>query len=151
MIMNEVIKGIAERLQMGYLYDDWARVNYRSDKREIKYPLLINLLPLSGTFRLNSGYIFDEPNAIFAFVDKARLDFDGEENEGTVEQMKRKALEFIRCINSSGYFEPIGDTDVPYQVLYDKLDVNVTGVSISLRLQPKAGICEDSYTESMPE
>ena len=53
--------------------------------------------------------------------------------------MKRLCVRFVRAVNESGYFSPLED-DIPYQVLYDHLDHNVTGIVISPTLSEEAGI-----------
>lgn len=140
--MEEEIKKVAENLGIGYLYDDWSRINIRADK-EITYPLCINLLPVSGVFKFQAGLVYDSPNCLFAFLDKTNLDFDGATNAFVVNDMKKIALKFITAINKSGKFEVISGS-VPYSVVYDKLDVNLTGVVIECKLTPTTGICEDA-------
>ena len=54
-------------------------------------------------------------------------------------------MRFINAINESGYFVQL-EGKLPYQVLYDHLDENVTGVVITPILEEEEGvsICEDS-------
>ena len=73
-------------------------------------------------------------------MDKAELDFDGQENEITVNRMKDFAKRFILEANRSGLFEPI-EQNVPYSVVYDLLDANLTGVAIELQLKELIGDC----------
>ena len=96
----------------------------------------------------NLTYIFDNvtdrklrdfPNCMLAFIDKTDFDFDGKENDEVLERCKNLAMEFVLTANASGLFEPVTG-DVRYSVLYDKLDVNVTGVVIELQLREKQGI-----------
>lgn len=141
--MEQKIKKIVESLGIGYIFDDWSRANLKADKPTILYPLCVNLLPVSGTFSFYSGIVKDSPNCLFAFLDKTDLDFDGKENSEIVERMKNLALKFIAKLNSSGVFEPI-EGDIRYSVVYDKLDVNLTGITIEITLKPLRGICEET-------
>ena len=83
--------------------------------------------------------MLDRPNAQIAFVSPTDFDFDGAENDGIVEAMKRLCIRFVRAVNESGYFSELED-DIPYQVLYDHLDENVTGIVISPTLVEEAGV-----------
>lgn len=53
--------------------------------------------------------------------------------------MKRLAIRFVKALNESGLFEQI-EGDVLYQVLYDHLDQNVTGVVLTLTLEEVKGV-----------
>lgn len=53
--------------------------------------------------------------------------------------MKRLAIRFIKALNESGLFEPI-EGRLPYRVLYDFLDRNVTGIVITPKLEEINGI-----------
>lgn len=52
--------------------------------------------------------------------------------------MQGYAVQFIRELNRSELFEWVSD-EVPYSVFYDKLDVNVTGIVIELKLKEVQG------------
>lgn len=120
-----------------YIYDNWATANFRIDNKML--PAVINVLPVSGTLNVTDRKLRDFPNCLLAFVDKTEFDFDGKENDMVLERCKNMAMEFILTCNQSGLFEPISG-DVRYSVLYDKLDVNVTGIVLELQLREKQGI-----------
>ena len=120
-----------------YVFDNWHTANFRLDKESL--PAVINVLPVSGVMNVTDRKLRDFPNCMLAFVDKADFDFDGRDNDEILERCKNLAIEFILTANASGLFEPISG-DVRYSVLYDKLDVNVTGVVIELQLREKQGI-----------
>ena len=120
-----------------YVFDNWHTANFRLDKESL--PAVINVLPVSGVMNVTDRRLRDFPNCMLAFVDKADFDFDGKDNDEILERCKNLAMEFILTANASGLFEPIIG-DVRYSVLYDKLDVNVTGVVIELQLMEKQGI-----------
>lgn len=120
-----------------YVFDNWHTANFRLDKESL--PAVINVLPVSGVMNVTDRRLRDFPNCMLAFVDKADFDFDGKDNDEILERCKNLAMEFILTANASGLFEPISG-DVRYSVLYDKLDVNVTGVVIEFQLREKQGI-----------
>ena len=120
-----------------YVFDNWHTANFRLDKESL--PAVINVLPVSGVMNVSDRKLRDFPNCMLAFVDKADFDFDGKDNDEILERCKNLAIEFILTANASGLFEPISG-DVRYSVLYDKLDVNVTGVVIELQLRERQGI-----------
>lgn len=121
-----------------YHYNDWSRANV--DIEALQFPVLINLLPVDGQFVIKNGQIKDFPNCMFGFLDVADFDAQSAENETVVARMKEYAGEFIGRVNSSGLFEAI-DGQIRYQVVYDKLDINVTGVMVPLTLKERTGIC----------
>lgn len=127
---------VKQMSNVNYVFENWTTANVKADK--IDYPAVINVLPVSGSINLNKNKLRDYPNCIIAFVDKTDLDFDGTENESIVDKCKALAMEFILTANASGLFEQI-DGDIPYSVIYDQLDVNVTGVSIELQLKETQG------------
>ena len=132
------IASIAAKMEgVTYLFDNWATANVRLDKLE--FPAIINLLPVSGSFRIGRTQLKDCPDCMIAFADKTEFDFDGVENDGVIERMKALAVKFIRELNKSGLFEFISD-EVNYSVFYDKLNVNVTGSVIELRLREVQGV-----------
>ena len=132
------IASVIEKMgNLTYVFDNWHTANFRLDKESL--PAVINVLPVSGVMNVTDRRLRDFPNCMLAFVDKADFDFDGKDNDEILERCKNLAMEFILTANASGLFEPISG-DVRYSVLYDKLDVNVTGVVIELQLREKQGI-----------
>ena len=138
------VKAIVERLgpDVAYLFCNWAQANVEIGK--IAKPTIIYVLPPSGDFYVSWQEIKDYPEAQIAFVCTTEFDFESDENDVLVEQMKRLCYRFIKALNESGYFETI-EGKLPYQVLYDHLDENVTGVVITPTLEEIEGvdICAD--------
>lgn len=58
--------------------------------------------------------------------------------------MKRLSIRFVKAINESGLFATI-EGKIPYQVVYDHLDDNVTGIILTIPLVEEEGIiiCDD--------
>lgn len=135
--VEEKIKAVVDKMGITYLFDNWQVANFKMDSAEL--PAVINVLPVSGTFNLGRNKLKDFPNCMLAFIDKTDFDFDGKENDVVLERCKNLAKEFILTCNESGLFEPI-EGDIKYSILYDKLDVNVTGVVIELQLKEVQGI-----------
>lgn len=138
MTVEAKIKSIVEEMKgITYIFDNWATANVRLDSSAM--PAVLNVLPVSGRFNLGKTQLKDFPNCMIAFIDKSDLDFDGTENDGIIERCKNLAKEFILRLNASGLFEHV-DEDIPYSVIYDKLDVNVTGVVIEMQLKEAKGL-----------
>ena len=110
---------------ISYKFNDWTRANVNFDFKQL--PVCLYILPVSGQINFKNGNVRDNPNALIAFLDKAEFDFEGVENEVTVERMKYYAVEFISRVNQSGLFKQLPE-NIPYSVVYDKLDVNLTGI-----------------------
>lgn len=138
------IRSIAETLgpEIEYRFMNWAQANVELDK--IEKPTVIYVLPPSGTLTFKWNEVKDAPNTQIAFVCVTDFDFEGSKNDGIIEAMKRLAVRFVKALNESGLFEPI-EGDVLYQVLYDHLDQNVTGIVLTLTLEETKGIsiCTD--------
>lgn len=137
-----------------YRFYNWATLNVEMDK--ISKPTIVYVLPPSGDFYIdaNRQEIRDFPEAQIAFLCSTEFDFESEENDALIEQMKRLCYRFINAVNDSGYFSEL-EGKLPYQVLYDHLDENVTGVVITPILEEEEGVslCEDDYEtlEKSPE
>lgn len=138
MVKDKIKKIVSEMGRLHFIYDDWARTNIRLDNEQL--PAFVFVLPASGQMHLKNNSFRDAPDCLFAFLSKAEFDFDGEENELTVDKMKKEAQRFIVALQKSGMFEPITDP-IDYTVAFDELDVNLTGVVLSLRIKEVAGSC----------
>lgn len=140
-MVQQKVKKIVESIDgLGYMFNDWTRANIEFDFDKVKLPICLFVLPVSGQLFNKNGNFRDYPNCLIAFLDLADLDFDGEENECTVEHMKTYAKTFIEAVNRSGMFAPIPDT-TNYSVVYDMLDQNLTGVTIQVQLKELQGDC----------
>lgn len=148
MTVQKKVKSVAEKFAKAqYFYGDWNQIDELLDKmgrqgaEGFPQPVICHLLPVSGQMILKYGDLSftDEPETTFAFLVSSELDFEGEENEDKVEMMKLLAQCFIRALNESELFEPIGDTILNYQVPYDTTDECVTGIIITLPLREKTG------------
>ncbi len=139
MRVDEKIKQIVETIPgLSYEFNDWTRANITLDN--LPLPVCLYVLPASGTLKNKNGNFRDCPNAMIAFLDKAELDFDGADNEITVERMKDYAKRFIIAVNNSGMFGYIPE-DTHYSVVYDLLSVNLTGITIQVKLEELQGSC----------
>nr|DAN89897.1 MAG TPA: hypothetical protein [Caudoviricetes sp.] len=136
---EEKVKHVAKKLEdmypITYVYSNWAVVNYKLKKMPL--PVLINLLPAAGSISIDISSFKDAPECEFAFLDKAEFDFEANENEVTVERCKGYAKLFVALLNESGLFEWVDE--FTYQVVYDKLDVNMTGIVARFVLKEKEG------------
>ena len=139
---DEIVRGYAQRLGMGFMYEQWQMANVRADKHHVQYPLLVMVTPASGDFRVLMGAAYaDAPNCLFAFLAPVeRHDYNGREGAPNVEAMKHKALQFIRLVNESGDYKPITG-NVTYQVIFHKLDKDLSGIALELKLIPEQNEC----------
>jgi len=141
MRVDEKIKQIVESIPgLSYEFNDWTRANVKFDYK--KFPVCLYVLPASGVLSNKNGNFRDYPNVLIAFLDKADLDFEGEENEPIVERMKTLAKEFVLAVNNSRMFEELPE-DINYRTFYDTTDANLTGVGIEIQLKELVGLCVD--------
>lgn len=139
MTIQEKIKTLAERIEgADYLFANWTQSNVDFDN--ITQPTIIYVLPASGSMAVKYNAVNDTPTAQIAVLSPTELDFDSAENDDVVEVCKGIFLSLLKEINKGEYFEPVESATLPYQVVYDKLDVNTTGIIVTLslkELQPK--------------
>lgn len=141
MSIESKIKSVADTFQgegVSYYFGDWARTNMALDTKIL--PAIVYVMPASGEIDLSAGNIRDKENALIAFLDKTEFDFEASDNNVIVENMKALAMRFFVTCNNSGLFEPIGGK-LPYRVVYDMLDVNVTGITFEVPIKEVKGKC----------
>lgn len=139
MTIQERIQAIAKEMDIAYIYHNWTSVNQMADTAQL--PVMINVLPVSGQFQVDGFRLTESANCLVAFLDKTDYDFDAEENDTIVERMKGYAKRFLLAVNATEGLEPLDLSTVDYQIVYDKLDVNLTGVMLDLRIKESEGIC----------
>lgn len=122
-----------------YMFYNWAQAN--AEIRGIKRPVIVYVLPASGSLYPLWNQTIDRPVSLIAFLCKTDFDFKTRENDRLMQHMKELASQFIQEVNKSGLFESIPQKEeIPYQAVYDYLDENVTGIMITIRLKPLKGI-----------
>lgn len=133
------IRDVVSRMNepVAYQFCNWAQANVELDK--ITCPTIVYVLPPAGTLDFAWNEVRDSPSTQIAFVCPCDFDFDGTENDGAIEAMKRLCIRFMRVLEESGYFVEI-EGPVAYQVLYDHLDQNVTGIVITPKLTEISGV-----------
>jgi hypothetical protein len=143
---DKKIAEYAQRLGMGYLYEQWQMANVKADKVKIMYPLLVYVMPATGRLQIKqAAAVTDQPLALFAFLAPVpRHDYDSKDGAPVIERMKAKMLEFIHLVNTSGDYEPING-EVSYNVVFHKLDRDLMGVSFDVRLVPVIPECLADY------
>lgn len=120
-----------------YLFMNWSQANVAMDA--ITKPTIVYVLPPSGKLDFGYARVKDYPETQIVFLSPTDFDFDGTENDNVIEQMKRLAIKFVKVLNESELFELI-EGEQPYQVVYDFLDQNVTGVVLNLTLKEVKGV-----------
>jgi len=139
------IKAIVEQMHgISYEFNDWTRANVNFDN--LPLPCCLNVLPPAGQLNFKNGNVRDRVYAQIAFLDKTDFDFEGEENEIIVEKMKKYAVQFVYLANESRLIKILPET-INYSVVYDKLDVNVTGVVLSATIEEFQGVCIENFIE----
>ena len=129
-----------------YLFMNWAQTNVAIDK--ITKPTIVYILPPAGELDFSWSNVKDYPEAKMAFLANTDFDFDGSVNDGIIEALKRLSIRFVRTLNESGLFATV-EGRVSYQVVYDHLDDNVTGIILTLPLIEEHGIiiCDEIERE----
>lgn len=131
------IKEIASRMGIRYLFASMYEANLLIGEGD--FPVLIDVLPVSGSVSVQLGLVKDAPNCLLFFCDKTSLDYEAEREQPTVARMKQLAFLFMAEANRSGFFEPIAEAT--YEIMYDRMDVAVSGIALSLTLKDAIGEC----------
>lgn len=133
------VRKVAESMgeDVEYLFMNWSQANVAMDA--ITKPSVVYVLPPSGKLDFRYARVKDYPETQIGFLAPTDFDFDGTENDNIIEQMKRLAIKFVKALNTSKCFELI-EGKQPYQVVYDFLDQNVTGIVLNLPLEEVDGI-----------
>lgn len=136
-IVRQRIKEIACKIGVRYVFASMGEANIILD--DGRFPVLVDVLPISGSVYIRQGIFKDAPNCLLFFCDKTELDYESEKEQPTIAKMKQLAFKFISEANASGYFDIISEAS--YQVMYDRLDVSVSGVALSITLKDAVGVC----------
>lgn len=97
MTVEEKVRKIVEQMGVTYLFENWQAANVRLDKMQL--PVVMYVLPASGSLNVGLMQLKDYPNCMIAFMDKTKHDFSGEENDMVIERCKSLAREFILNVN----------------------------------------------------
>ena len=135
--VRQGIKSIAECIGVRYLFASMYEANLVIGDGD--FPVLIDVLPTTGSVTINQGLFKDAPNCLLFFCDKTNLDYNAEKEQPTIARMKQLAFEFIAEANRSGLFEFVDNAT--YEIFYDRMDVTVSGVAVSLTLKDAIGVC----------
>lgn len=135
--VRQGIKRIAECIGVRYLFASMYEANLVVGDGD--FPVLIDVLPTTGSVTINQGLFKDAPNCLLFFCDKTDLDYNAEKEQPTIARMKQLAFEFIAEANRSGLFEFVDNAT--YEIFYDRMDVTVSGVAVSLTLKDAIGVC----------
>lgn len=133
--IHHIVNSLNEDIE--YMFMNWAQANVAIDG--VDKPTIVYVLPPSGSLDFKWNAVKDYPQSQIAFICSTEFDFNGEENDNIIEAMKRLCIRFINAVNESGLFEPI-EGNLPYQVMYDRLDQNVTGIIITPILKEVEGV-----------
>lgn len=139
--IHSIVDSMGEDVE--YQFMNWAQANVAMDK--IEKPCIVYVLPPSGTLSFSWARVKDRPESQIAFLAPTDFDFVGHENDNIIEQMKRLCIRFVKAFNDSRLFRKL-EGDIPYRVVYDYLDQNVTGICITPPLVEEDGIiicCDD--------
>lgn len=131
------IKQIASHFTgCNYFFANWQQLNEALEEVKKGKPVICYILPPSGRLSIkhSATYFVDKPSTLIAFLVHTEVDFDGEENDELIEQMKSLFRSFLKVLNASGLFEPIDDEEISYDVAYDDTDDCVTGILVNLPL-----------------
>lgn len=135
--VRQGIKRIAECIGVRYLFASMYEANLVIGEGD--FPVLIDRVHTSGSVTINQGLFKDAPNCLLFFCDKTDLDYNAEKEQPTIARMKQLAFEFIAEANRSGLFEFVDNAT--YEIFYDRMDVTVSGVAVSLTLKDAIGVC----------
>lgn len=141
----KTLKDIADELGVSYLFEDWTRANIAMDGRRFAdhpdgLPLVLDVLPVSGTVSVRNGIVRSTTERLVWFLDAIRMDSTTAEDASVGTRMMELAKRFIAHVNASGDYERVNDA--VWRAEYALLDENVGGVCLEFTLTPIDGECE---------
>lgn len=139
MTVQDKLQQVAESLGVSFVFEDWTLANVEIDNKPL--PAIVYVLPASGELDFKNGNIRDNQNGMLAFLDKVALDSNGQDNDCIVDRMKSLAMRYIVKLNDTGYFDKLGGI-MKYQVVYNKLNANTSGIMFEVTLKEITGMCE---------
>jgi len=136
----KITKKVAQDMGCAYIYDDFGRINLKTDKVKDGAVLVAETLPTDGRldFRF-TPVVKGTKSQIFAFLRHCDLDFEGTEVGEIVDEMAGVAREFIMRLNGTGVYEAVESAE--WTTVLDFLDANMAGVRVTLTLTDMAGEC----------
>ncbi|MCD8265623.1 MAG: hypothetical protein LUC33_00570 [Prevotellaceae bacterium] len=155
MTIESVLRRLAERMNIGYLNETWARANLRLDKfrrmpdgavvdegaEHASLPCLLNVQNISGAFEYDSaGMRHERADLQLAFLDAMPLDFTGDTAQRIIDDLKRLAAVYLDCLRIGGKLEPLSDT-MEYSATFDRLDANLCVLLVRLTVRTAVGVC----------
>lgn len=132
MKINETFDRITKEMGVTYIFDDISRINVKADNAE-SYPAILRQFPEQWNEDTNfKAYYRVYWNLLLFFVDKCPFDFDTPKDIAPiVDNMLLLWVDFRKKLVEYGFNpEQVGGIEV-----VDKLDVNVAGISVNIRLR----------------
>ncbi|MCL1933493.1 MAG: hypothetical protein FWF53_06770 [Candidatus Azobacteroides sp.] len=132
MKINEAFEKITSEMGLTYIFDDIARINLRADNAP-SYPALLRQFPEIWNEDENyKTHYRIYRNLLLFFVDKCPLDFSTPKDAAPIaDNMMDLWFRFRGRLVALGFNpEQVGGIDV-----VDKLDVNLAGISVNIRLK----------------
>jgi hypothetical protein len=151
--IEEIIHGIVDSMQIGYVHETVYGANMELDKivrdaqrkpEESKLPAAINILATSGRFDVADGAYHDlireAQNIRILFVDKMKFDdkLDADDT-ATIEALKTHAKHFIKGVRACSRFSYV--TSYNWQVRLNAFDANLAVLELTATLRQEEGVC----------
>lgn len=138
--LTQFIKNIADKLNCGYMFDTWNGANISADKLNIKFPLILNITPIGGTFSAFGRNSSNSPECMIAFLTElSRQPTEGEITT-KIDEMLEMFSQFSAEVAASEIYEPL-EIENPYKVVFHKLDRNLIGVTFEFKMIPTETNC----------
>lgn len=122
-----------------YVFETWQDADTQLER--LSFPAIVCVVPVSGSTSIKHGKVYDTENVAIAFLDAATRDADGKDNAEVYNRMKMAGAKFIRALNATKQYEPIGNA--PYQTICEQMATIVTGVMYTLTIKQELGECDN--------
>lgn len=132
------IKEIVESLKtssFSYVFSTKNGANHILENTPM--PVVVNVLPISGTIEMKSNTIASAPNCLIGFFDKlGETDVPEADAKEINTRMFLAAQEFIVKANASGYFKQL--KEIQYQNI-EQYDIGCFGIVLDVQLHENSG------------
>lgn len=127
---------------MPFIYNDLVRANNALDYSAL--PACVAFRNPTSRWFNNFGNYCEECDWLLFFVDKTEFDKTSLENEAIIETMKNAGIQFVRNVRRSSelhIIKQIGGSEYKVDKVYEKFDLNTTGVGLQITLRETKGVC----------
>lgn len=124
-----------------YQYNDKPTANIQLD-RNMADPTALLIQLTDWNLDWSKGRVREVANINLSFLKKEpKLDAQGTEQEGIIDEMKELAIDFIKKVNQQRFSIRIKDDEIKVRSVFMRSDSNRSGVNLQMEIEEVQGEC----------